>query len=183
MFVPKCAKDERPMGCGQQFALGPMVGSRQPWDRKRGEDICEVSSCMVISPFLSKRLSATGLAFFSVSQQFTYLYIQGFEFDTGIHYVGEMAGNSVTKFLVDQLTDGQLQWAPLDPIYDEVVLGSSPQDAKKFHIGTGKENFKNALLEKFPEEEKAIDNYLDLLQVLDILHVENKIKMEYVKII
>ena len=76
-----------------------------------------------------------------------------------------MAGNSVTKFLIDQLTDGQLQWSPLDPIYDEVVIGSSPQDAKTFHIVSGKEDFKNALHEKFPDEKEAIDKYLDILQV------------------
>ena len=91
--------------------------------------------------------------------------MKGFEFDTGIHYVGEMAGNSLSKFLIDQLTDGQLQWAPLDSTYDEVVIGSSPQDAKTFPIMSGREEFKNALKEKFPDEKEAIDRYFELLQV------------------
>lgn len=99
---------------------------------------------------------------------FTVIF-KGFEFDTGIHYVGEMADNSVTKFLVDQLTDGQLQWAPLDTTYDEVIIGSSPQDARTFPIVSGKENFMNVLLEKFPDEKKAIDKYFDLLQVNSLL--------------
>ena len=93
------------------------------------------------------------------------LYFLGFEFDTGIHYVGEMAGDSVTKFLIDQLTEGQIQWSPLDPTYDEVVIGSTPQDSKTFPIVSGKEDFKNALLEKFPDEKEAIDKYFDMLQV------------------
>lgn len=90
---------------------------------------------------------------------------KGFEFDTGIHYVGEMAGNSVTKFLIDQLTDGQLQWAPLDPVYDEVVIGSSPDDAKTYPVLSGKGKFKDSLLEKFPNEKKAIDKFFDMIEV------------------
>ena len=76
-----------------------------------------------------------------------------------------MAGNSVTKFLIDQLTDGQLQWMPLDPTYDEVVIGSSPEEAKTFPIKSGKDDFKNALYEKFPNEKEAINKYFDLLEV------------------
>ena len=35
---------------------------------------------------------------------------------TGIHYVGEMKNNTINKLLVDQLTEGQLQWSHLiDP--------------------------------------------------------------------
>ena len=34
----------------------------------------------------------------------------------GIHYVGEMKNNTINKLLVDQLTEGQLQWSHLiDP--------------------------------------------------------------------
>ena len=35
---------------------------------------------------------------------------------TGIHYVGEMKNNTINKLLVEQLTEGQLQWSHLiDP--------------------------------------------------------------------
>ena len=35
---------------------------------------------------------------------------------TGIHYIGEMKNNTMNKLLVDQLTEGQLQWSHLiDP--------------------------------------------------------------------
>ena len=35
---------------------------------------------------------------------------------TGIHYVGEVKNNTINKLLVDQLTEGQLQWSHLiDP--------------------------------------------------------------------
>ena len=44
----------------------------------------------------------------------------GFEFDTGIHYIGEMLSKSNFRALVDQATEGQIAWAPLDPVYDIV---------------------------------------------------------------
>ena len=37
-------------------------------------------------------------------------------YHTGIHYVGEMRNNTINKLLVEQLTEGQLQWSHLfDP--------------------------------------------------------------------
>jgi all-trans-retinol 13,14-reductase len=44
----------------------------------------------------------------------------GYEFDTGIHYVGEMLSKGALRFLVDQVTNGQVSWAPLKPVFDTV---------------------------------------------------------------
>ena len=37
----------------------------------------------------------------------------GYEFNVGIHYVGEMGRPSYGKTLLDFVSDGQIQWAPL----------------------------------------------------------------------
>ena len=38
----------------------------------------------------------------------------GYEFNVGIHYVGEMDNPaSPGKIVLDQVTDGQIQWVPL----------------------------------------------------------------------
>ena len=47
---------------------------------------------------------------------------KGFEFDIGIHYVGNMNGGTLSRLLADQLTGGKLQWAPLDNIYDVLAM-------------------------------------------------------------
>lgn len=47
---------------------------------------------------------------------------KGFEFDTGIHYIGEMRNNTAFRFLIDQLSNGQLQWANVSDDFDTVVL-------------------------------------------------------------
>ena len=45
---------------------------------------------------------------------------KGFEFDVGIHYIGEMRNNTVSRLLVSQMTDGQLVWEDLDDELDIV---------------------------------------------------------------
>merc|ERR1712130_300439 len=50
---------------------------------------------------------------------------KGYDFDVGIHYVGEMGSRSLNKTLLDQISDGQIEWAPLDDEFDIVQVGHS----------------------------------------------------------
>jgi len=89
---------------------------------------------------------------------------KGFEFDVGIHYIGEMRNNTVTRLLVNQLTEGQLQWVDLEQAFDVVALGE-PAKQKMFPFcAGGPVEFKKAMLKMFPKEEKAIDKFLALLK-------------------
>ncbi|NXC49194.1 RETST reductase, partial [Penelope pileata] len=88
---------------------------------------------------------------------------KGFTFDTGIHYVGQLQEGSLWRFLVDQLTDGQLEWAPMPPIFDAVVLGEPGRD-KPFRIHTGTKGYFDALKEQFPGEVAAIDEFRRLVK-------------------
>lgn len=47
---------------------------------------------------------------------------KGFEFDTGIHYIGEMRNNTSFRFLLDQLSNGHLKWSNVCDDFDTVVL-------------------------------------------------------------
>ena len=38
---------------------------------------------------------------------------KGYEFDVGIHYIGEMNRQTVNKTLLDQISEGQIEWADL----------------------------------------------------------------------
>ena len=48
---------------------------------------------------------------------------KGYEFDVGIHYIGEMSKDRINRTLVDQITDGQLEWEKLDEEFDVVSIG------------------------------------------------------------
>uniref|UniRef100_A0A670JW88 All-trans-retinol 13,14-reductase n=1 Tax=Podarcis muralis TaxID=64176 RepID=A0A670JW88_PODMU len=58
---------------------------------------------------------------------------KGFEFDVGIHYIGRMQENSSQRMIIDQLTDGQLQWAEMDSPFDTVILGD-PDNCKRYYL-------------------------------------------------
>ena len=47
---------------------------------------------------------------------------KGFEFDVGIHYIGEMRNNTISKLLISQMTEGQLVWEDIDDIQDIVSV-------------------------------------------------------------
>ncbi|XP_071585383.1 all-trans-retinol 13,14-reductase [Heliangelus exortis] len=90
---------------------------------------------------------------------------RGFEFDTGIHYVGNLQEGSFTRFLLDQLTEGQLDWVRLPDAFDAVVLGG-PGGSRTFRLQAGEEEYFQGLKEQFPGEEKAIEEYQRLMKRL-----------------
>ncbi|XP_072549610.1 all-trans-retinol 13,14-reductase-like [Salminus brasiliensis] len=88
---------------------------------------------------------------------------KGFEFDIGIHYIGDLLENEPLRCISDQLTNGQLQWAPLDNPFDKVVLGP-PENRRIYHMYYGRERFTQELKKCFPGEEKAIDEFVGLVK-------------------
>ncbi|KAF6021803.1 RETSAT [Bugula neritina] len=88
---------------------------------------------------------------------------KGFEFDSGIHYIGEMQHRTLGRTLFEQISDGQVQWAPLEQNFDTVALGE-PGKAKLYPLLSGKKEFRQSLVDNFPDEVKAIDKYFDMLK-------------------
>ncbi|KAL4659271.1 putative all-trans-retinol 13,14-reductase [Arapaima gigas] len=89
---------------------------------------------------------------------------KGFEFDVGIHYIGQLKENKPFRCLIDQLTNGQLQWEPMDNPFEHVVLGP-PENRRVYPIYHGKDRFPGELKKCFPGEEAAIDKYVKLMKV------------------
>ncbi|KAM9212988.1 all-trans-retinol 13,14-reductase [Dugong dugon] len=89
----------------------------------------------------------------------------GLEFDTGIHYIGQMEEGSTGRFMLDQITEGQLDWAAMSSPFDIMVLeGSSGR--KDFPMYSGEKAYVQGLKEKFPQEEAAIDKYIKLVKAV-----------------
>nr|XP_060636797.1 all-trans-retinol 13,14-reductase-like [Anolis sagrei ordinatus] len=85
---------------------------------------------------------------------------KGFEFDVGIHYVGEVHENSFSRMIIDQLTDGHLDWVRLEDPYDFITLGD-----KEYELYSGKETFMKELERQFPGERKAIKEFMRLSEI------------------
>ncbi|GCC28487.1 all-trans-retinol 13,14-reductase-like [Chiloscyllium punctatum] len=90
---------------------------------------------------------------------------KGFEFDVGIHYIGELYERSFLRTLVDQITDGQLQWAKMDDVFDNVILGDQ-QTQRIYQVCGGNQNYRNCLKTQFPQETEAIDKFLELVKMI-----------------
>lgn len=83
---------------------------------------------------------------------------------SGIHYIGNLEQNRTFRCLVDQLTNGQVQWEPMENPYDQVVLGL-PENRRIYPIYSGRQRFPQELKKCFPGEEKAIDEFMRLVKV------------------
>lgn len=84
---------------------------------------------------------------------------QGYEWDVGVHYVGEVHRPwSLLRKVFDSISDGALQWAEMDKVYDQIHLGD-----ESFDFVTGKSEFINRLAKHFPEERTAIEQYVALI--------------------
>jgi len=91
---------------------------------------------------------------------FTHVFKRkGFEWDVGIHYIGDMQREqSAMKKLFDYVTDGHLKWADMGEVYDKIIIGD-----RSYNLVKGLKNFKQQLIDYFPEEKEAIEKYIDLI--------------------
>lgn len=91
---------------------------------------------------------------------------KGFEFDVGIHYIGEMMEGTLQRTLLDQITESGTEWVKLEDVYDDVIIGGSedPEKRKTFPIPSGRGKLMESLIRSFPEEEKGIRKYFDILK-------------------
>ena len=44
--------------------------------------------------------------------------IEGYEFDVGIHYIGEVGQGRLNRTLIEQISDGQIEWKKMEDAYD-----------------------------------------------------------------
>jgi len=99
----------------------------------------------------------------------------GYEWDVGVHYIGDVGAKTRTRRMFDFLSDGQLEWAPMDNEYDRFYIGD-----KVFCARAGKQEFRDNLVAQFPHEEQAVDQYMQLLAgvggALSMLGMERVLK-------
>uniref|UniRef100_A0A8C5FYH8 All-trans-retinol 13,14-reductase-like n=1 Tax=Gouania willdenowi TaxID=441366 RepID=A0A8C5FYH8_GOUWI len=89
---------------------------------------------------------------------------KGFEFDVGIHYLGQLHDHSLLRVALDQITEGQLQFTRLEEHFDTLILGH-PDNRREYHIHAGKTKMAASLKKQFPGEEKAIDEFMRLMKL------------------
>ncbi|XP_063448838.1 all-trans-retinol 13,14-reductase-like isoform X2 [Mytilus trossulus] len=87
---------------------------------------------------------------------------KGYEFDTGIHYIGKMYDGHPDRVLTDQLTGGAIEYPLIEEIYDVVRIGD-PAKSRAYNITSGREKLEKSFIEYFPKEETAIKKFMEFL--------------------
>jgi all-trans-retinol 13,14-reductase len=84
---------------------------------------------------------------------------KGYEWDVGLHYIGEVhQEHSMARKMFDYVSNGQIQWEYMGDVYDRIRFGDD-----EYALRAGNDNFRTCLMEWFPEEEQAIDAYIQLV--------------------
>ncbi|MGH8557228.1 MAG: phytoene desaturase family protein [Methylococcales bacterium] len=78
----------------------------------------------------------------------------GYEWDVGIHYVGEMNPGSHYRALFDQICAGGVDWRPMPEVFDRFVYPDFT-----FDVRSGIRRFREDLINRFPAERRAIEQY------------------------
>ncbi len=84
---------------------------------------------------------------------------KGFNWDVGVHYMGNMEKTESLRGFFDFLTEGKVEWESMGEVYDEVHIGDDV-----YQIKAGKEAFEKQMTAYFPEESEAIKRYLKLVE-------------------
>ncbi len=85
---------------------------------------------------------------------------RGYEWDIGIHYIGEMHRDTLLKQILDYISEEPIEWADMGDVYDKMIFGDEVYEFRK-----GIENFIAQMKIYFPNEEDhiAIEKYVELV--------------------
>ena len=94
----------------------------------------------------------------------------GYEWDVGVHYIGDVGSKTRSRRMFDFLSDGKLEWAPMDAEYDRFYIGD-----KVFNAIAGEQAFRDNLVASFPKEEQAIDRYDTTIRLWKLDKLDEKL--------
>lgn len=94
---------------------------------------------------------------------------KGLEFDTGIHYLGELKPENELRKIVNHLTGSRVEFNSMGEIYDMLQFPKHNFPIQQFGIVKGVEPWKNNLINTFPDNKTEIEKYYN-----DMKFVESK---------
>ena len=92
---------------------------------------------------------------------FTHVFKRrGYEWDVGVHYIGNVHKPTMIKKMFDYITDEPIEWADMGDVYDKMMFGDKVYEYRK-----GREEFLAQMKTYFPapKDQKAIDDYMELV--------------------
>jgi all-trans-retinol 13,14-reductase len=91
---------------------------------------------------------------------FTHVFHRpGYEWDVGVHYIGQMGAGAPMRALFDEITEGRLQWNAMPEVYDRIRIGD-----RSYDFVSGAERFAQRMREYFPRDGAGIGRYLNAVR-------------------
>lgn len=85
-----------------------------------------------------------------------------YEWDVGLHYVGDVGIGDTARAVSDFITRGKVHWNPMPEVYDRLMFPDF-----RFDVRAGRENLKADLIERFPHERLSIEQYFKDLNAVN----------------
>lgn len=79
----------------------------------------------------------------------------GYEWDVGVHYIGQCEPGSPVRMLFDEVTNGTLAWAKMPDVYDRAIL-----QGERYDLVAGRQRFVETLSARFSGQRASIERYL-----------------------
>ncbi len=79
---------------------------------------------------------------------------KNYEWDPGVHYIGQMGAGFQTRRMMDLVTGGGLKWHKMSPFTDRFVFSDFT-----FEVSGDAAQYQSDLIAMFPEESKAIKKF------------------------
>jgi phytoene dehydrogenase-like protein len=119
-----------------------------------GSGISGLTCASLFARFFGKRVLVLERHFTVGGFTHSFRRANRYEWDVGVHYVGEMDPASHYRVLFDAITDGGVKWQAMPEIYDRFVYPDFT-----FNARSGMPRFREDLIRQFPEERVAIERY------------------------
>ncbi|GBF43363.1 phytoene dehydrogenase-like protein [Leptospira ellinghausenii] len=119
-----------------------------------GSGIGGLTAASILSQVANKKVLVLERHFKLGGFTHTFKRLGKFEWDVGIHYIGDLAEGSMLRTLFDSVTKRGVQWKKMEEPFEVFDYPNF-----SFPVYGEKERFRNDLKSKFPKEEKAIDQY------------------------
>ncbi|MFN8297956.1 MAG: NAD(P)/FAD-dependent oxidoreductase [Chitinophagales bacterium] len=84
-----------------------------------------------------------------------------YEWDVGVHYVGEVGKQTLLKSVYDYVCDTPIEWADMGEVYDRIFFGE-----ESFEFRKGRKAFVAYFSNLFPDEKQNLEKYLELVNEL-----------------
>ncbi|MCS7206046.1 MAG: NAD(P)/FAD-dependent oxidoreductase [Leptospiraceae bacterium] len=126
-----------------------------------GSGIGGLTSASLLSKLFGKRVLVLEQHF--KPGGFTHIFKRkDWEWDVGIHYIGQMDSDSLPRKIIDFLTDGNLQWNKMIEPFEEFVYPNF-----RFEVHGKKEIYQQTLMEAFPKEKDNISEYFNDIEKMN----------------